>query len=167
LQPVTDKPQLTAALAHALELPMMPSAGHVATLDAEAIHLDLRHVPLDEVLDFRVAHGDQYRAYMRALRDFMLQLAQQDEASRAAALHRRREEICDRAADLDRVHVSITRKTGSGILLAVAGAAWTAASGDPVAGLLAVAGGLAAAWPSGEQVTAYSYLFTAAKTYVR
>ncbi len=53
LSPATDRPQLVHALQELLSLPDMPSAPHVVALDLETISVDLRLVPMDEVLGFR------------------------------------------------------------------------------------------------------------------
>jgi hypothetical protein len=50
LSPATDRPEVVRALGELLSLPDSPSAGHVVSLDLETVSVDLRLVPMDEVL---------------------------------------------------------------------------------------------------------------------
>ena len=45
----------------------MPSAPHVVALDLETISVDLRLVPMDEVLGFRKENLKEYRKYIRGI----------------------------------------------------------------------------------------------------
>jgi hypothetical protein len=69
LSPATDRPQLVHALQELLSLPDMLSAPHVVALDLETISVDLRLVPMNEVLGFRKENLKEYRpAGFRAAR---------------------------------------------------------------------------------------------------
>jgi hypothetical protein len=78
LHPVTGHRMVVDGLMTVLELPTMPSAGHVVALDLETVGVDLASVPLDEVLAFRESNGDAYRAYARDLRQTVAELGPLD-----------------------------------------------------------------------------------------
>jgi hypothetical protein len=71
-------------------------------------------VPLDDVLEFRAAHGREHRAYMRSLRRFVAELAHLDEPARDQALMDRREELADAADALRRLARTYWRKPLAG-----------------------------------------------------
>ena len=74
LHPVTSHRQAIADLAATLSRKGMPSHGRFVQLDLEAVSLDPRSVPLDEVLQFRDEHRDLHRATIRDLRGFLGEL---------------------------------------------------------------------------------------------
>ncbi len=53
LHPATSSHRAVEDLVRVLSLPASPSAGHLVTLDLEAVGLDLASVPLDDILEFR------------------------------------------------------------------------------------------------------------------
>jgi hypothetical protein len=142
LQPVTDRQELINGLLRTLRLPQLPSAGHVIALDREQVSLNLAKVPLEEVLEFRAAHGLQHRSYMRNLRRFLAELAGLDEPARKRAFVDRREELADAADELRRLARTYWRKPLAGFGLGLAGAAWTAHQGDVPTALLSLGAGL-------------------------
>jgi hypothetical protein len=103
LQPATTQPRAVRALLDALELPGLPTAGHVVAADLEQVTLDLRSVPLDEVLDFRREHGAEHRAYARDLRHFVRDLATLNSTDREEAFADRQEDLADAAEQLRRL----------------------------------------------------------------
>jgi hypothetical protein len=161
LQPVTDRQELINGLLTTLRLPQLPSAGHVVALDREQVSLNLAKVPLDEVLEFRAAHGQQHQAYMRNLRRFLAELAGLDEPARKRAFVDRREELADAADELRRLARTYWRKPLAGFGLGLAGAAWTAHQGDVPTALLSLGAGLLSLQGLPHTGSAYSYLFTA------
>jgi hypothetical protein len=161
LQPVTDRQELINGLMTTLRLPQLPSAGRVIALDREQVSLNLASVPLDDVLEFRAAHGREHRAYMRNLRRFVAELAGLDEQARQRALVDRREELADAADDLRRLARTYWRKPLAGFGLGVAGATWAAHQGDFPAALLQLGAGLLGLQGLPDTGSAYSYLFTA------
>jgi hypothetical protein len=161
LQPVTDRQDVLDGLLSTLRLPQLPSAGRVIALDREQVSLNLASVPLDEVLEFRATHGPQHRAYMRHLREFLVELAGLDELDRARAFVDRREELADAADDLRRRARRYWRKPLAGFGLGVAGAAWSAHQGDYPASLIQLGAGLLSLQGMPDTGSAYSYLFTA------
>jgi hypothetical protein len=161
LSPTTDWPQIVEALAELLSLPMMPSAGRVITFDLETVAPDLTKVPLDEVLDFRRQHIQEYRAYSRAVRTFVREVSLTTARDRSKAFQERQGELRDLAADLKNRSRKIWRKPAA-VGLTAAGAAWICKPNDILGALLA--GGVAAigALPERSHETgAYTYLFSA------
>ena len=164
LEPTTDRPELVRALTEILSLRPHASVGDVVATDLRTVGVDLSHVPLDEILSFRNEHGSQYRAYRRAVKDFVRDLSRLPPAEREAALDERVEEIEDLAGDVARRSQQAWKRPVS-VALGVVGAAASAWSGNPIGFLLALRELLTQ--PSGAQSTetgTYSYLFRA-KTY--
>lgn len=159
LSPVTDRGELVGTLQDLLSVKRAPSEGHVIALDVEAGGIDLSHHPVDEVLDYRAAHGAEYRAYLRAVRTFVAQLSQMPEDLRPRALRDRREELRDLRADL-RHRASAAWRKPSSIALSLLGALWTVKTGDVMgAALAAGAAALGAERDDASMAGAYSYLF--------
>ena len=159
LQPATDQPRLVESLREVLSLQSMPSAGHVVATDLATVGVDLSHVPLDEVLSFRNEQGASYRAYARSVRKFMRDISFLDEAARAEAQEDRIEEIKDLASNLKRRSRDYWKDPASFGLL-IAGAAWSALTGDLIGPL--ISGGqelLRDRGASPADCEAYSYLF--------
>jgi hypothetical protein len=167
LSPATDRPQLVGALTELLSAKPSPSSGHVVASDLEAVAVDLGPVAMDEVLDFRRQNLKEYRAYSRAIRRFVAQLSQLPQLERQKAMNDRLEEIHDIAADLKLLSRKSWKRPAS-FALSVAGAVWTAKTGDPIGAALAAgaaAVGLANDHSKGNTAGAYSYLFRAAERY--
>ncbi|MFN2627983.1 MAG: hypothetical protein ABR569_05015, partial [Gaiellaceae bacterium] len=139
LSPTTDRPEIHDALVQLLNLQSpTPTAGQVVNLDVELIGPDLSAVPLDEVLDFRAAHGDEFRAYARRLRQVVCDLALVPTDEQARVLGDRREEIRE-AGEALRGGPIKTLGSVAAIGLGIAGGVVSAATGAPVGGLLAAA----------------------------
>ena len=131
------------------------------------VSFDLTAIPLDDVLEFRTEHRDAHRAYMRDLRSFMAELAEIGNFDeRENVLLQRRQEIADAAHDIQR---SARRKLGKNLAswsLGITGSVWSVAAGDPIGLLLTAAGVISGIVPSDpKRVSAYSYLFTANRTF--
>jgi len=163
LQPTTDNPGVHRALTAFLQKPSMPSSGHVVTLDLETVGVDLRAVPIDEVLDFRKGHRSSYRAYARNVRDFNALIGSVPFEERQMFMRDRREEISEAAESLRRSAESAW-KSPSTFALGFVGAVWTALQGDLVGAMLA--GGQTIIGSSGgTEVAAFSYLFDARRQF--
>jgi len=161
LCPATDRPEIHVALRELLSLPTLVSAAHVVSLDARAVGLDVSHVPINELLDFRKANGKLYRKYARTLREFVRDARRKDSAARIAALRDRRTEIRDLGSDVRAASRRAWRR-GSAFALGVAGAAWKASQGDVLGALLALGAGAAGAeFKRSVDTGAYSYIFAA------
>ncbi len=168
LHPVTAQYGRAQDVIDTLKLSKMPSAGHVVSLDLTTVGLDLSSVPLDEILAFRQEHGEGYRAYARNLRDFIVQLGSLPPSERERALHDRREELLDKSYRLQRLAMRNWRKPLAGFSLGIAGAAWTAATGDVPAALLGLGAAIVGVLPEQQEgaIGAYSYLCQAGRSLI-
>ncbi|MGH3608055.1 MAG: hypothetical protein ACRDRD_08210, partial [Pseudonocardiaceae bacterium] len=160
LSPATDRPRVQAALVELLSAPT-PRAGaaHVVTFDLEVVGPDLDAVPLDEVLGFRAAHGEEYRRYARRLREVVGELSTRPQEECGQILNDRRQELRDAADALRGEPMRRLTSIGS-IALGIAGGVVTAVTGDLLVGVLS--GGAAAAGMATlprKAMTPYSYLF--------
>lgn len=161
LQPSSGNTPAIKALLRTLGLVSLPTSGHVVALDLEQVTLDLGPVPLDEVLDFRLAHGAEHRAYARDLRRFIRELASLDQDSRDRALTDRREELADTADQLRRLARTSWRRPLATFGLGIAGSAVTFATGNPLVAGITAAGALLGLRRQADPASAYSYLFRA------
>ncbi len=165
LSPVTDQTRLVGTLTKLLSLPSAPSAGSVVSFDMATVGVDLGPIPIDEVLDFRRQHLQEHRAYARKVRQFVRELGATPEEQRPEAFEDRQEELDDLARDLKGISRRAWRRPAA-FALTLAGASWTAASGNPTGALFAAGAGiLGAASGGGADAGAYSYLFRAVKSY--
>ena len=166
LNPVTDRPDILAALSEVLGLSTLPSAGHVVSLDLQAVSVDVSDVPLDEVLGFRSDHRAEYREYALNLKRFMREIAQSPLEQQQSVLVDRRNQIKDSGNHLRR-QARRAWKSRLSLGLGLVGASWTAIEGhDPITGVLAAAAGIAGALGSAEPRTeAFSYLFAAKRRF--
>jgi len=100
LSPATDRPQLVHALQELLSLPDLPSAPHVVALDLETISVDLRLVPMNEVLGFRNENLKECRRYIRGVHRLTRELSALSARAREEELSDRREELKELAGAL-------------------------------------------------------------------
>jgi TctA family transporter len=135
------------------------------SLDLQTVGVDLATVPIDEVLGFRRENLAKHRAYARALRTFVAQLALLPVSERVKALKDREEELQDMAADLKVVSRQAWKRPAY-FALALTGAAYAVKTGDILAGLLSGSVAILAPPDKPEIHTGtYSYLFSAADRY--
>lgn len=166
LSPVTDNPKMQAALVQLLRLPPPdPGEGHVLTIDLEVVGPNLDAVPLDEVVEFRAAHGDEFRAYARRLRAVVREMGGIPPDERASVLNDRREEVREAGETLRRGALR-TLGGAAGIGLGIAGGVASAVAADPVGGILSASAAAAgAATLPGKTITPYSYLFAVGRQF--
>lgn len=160
LSPATDRPELVGALRELLSLESAPSAGHVVALDLQTVGVDLADVPLDEVLGFRRAHLPEHRRYATDVRRFVRDLSLLSQPERERELAVRKEEIRETAASLRGLSMK-TWKRRAAFGLSIAGAAWTATTGNPIGAALAVGGAILGFQSTPKEAGAYSYIFRA------
>lgn len=167
LSPATDRPDIVRALEELLGLPQTASAGHVVALDLETVAVDLRLVPLDEVLDFRKENFKAHRQYVRAVRKLTRELSSLPEKDREQELETRREELQDLASNLKTTSRKAWKRP-AGFAIGMAGAFWkflpvNATGGHDFVGPLLTAAGLLVGLKGKDKVDtgAYSYLFQA------
>jgi len=161
LQPASTRPRTARALMDALDLPGMPTTGHVVAADLEQVTLDLAAVPLDEVLDFRRQHGAQHRAYARDLRQFVRHAAVLPQADREQAFLDRREALADAADELRRLARTSWRRPLATFGLGIAGSAVTLASGNVIGAGLSAAGAVLGLRRQSDPASAYTYVLQA------
>jgi hypothetical protein len=133
----------------------------------ETVAVDLRLVPLDEVLDFRKEHFKAHRTYIRAVRKLTRELSSLPEPDREELLETRREEIQDLANGLKTTSRKAWKRP-AGFAIGMAGAFWKFLAADKsgthdFVGPLLTAAGLLIGLKGAEKVNtgAYSYLFQA------
>jgi hypothetical protein len=164
LSPATDRPEIQAALVQLLGLPAPAAgAGEVVSFDLDFVGPDLSSVPLEYVLEFRGAHGQEFKAYARRLREIVRDLAALEGAERSRVLAERREEIREAGNAL---RSGAVREFGSraSIGLGFVGGALSAAHGSPLGDMLSAAStGIGLAALPRTTITPYSYLFSARK----
>jgi hypothetical protein len=161
LAPATDQPRLVDALKEVLSLSDVPSSGHVVSLDLQTVGVDLSHLPLDEVLDFRREHLNLHRRYAQEVRRFVRDLGLLSPAERQRELTDRERDLKELAEQMKAV-AKKTWKRPAGFALGIAGAAWTATTGDPLGAVIAGAGALLGLEGKEKtEVGAFSYLFQA------
>lgn len=161
LHPASDHTRQVQALLDLLDRAPLPTAGHVVAADLEQVTLDLTPVPLDEVLDFRQAHGEAHRTYARDLRRFVRELSVLDDADRHAALLDRREALADAADNLRRTARKAWRRPLASFGLGIAGSAVSLAGANPIAAGIGAASALVGIGRRSEPGSVYSYLFMA------
>ena len=153
-------------MAEILELPATPSAGRVVAFDLERVDVDLRSVPIDEVLSLRQDYSEQHRQHARSVRKFVLDPSMLPEEERAREFEERQRELNDMARDLKSVGRKAWKRP-AWFALTAAGAAWTAYTGDPMAAILgACAGVLAANSRERVETAASAYIFTAKQQFL-
>ena len=114
------------------------------------------------MLAFRSEHQAAHKAYMRNLQGFLVEAAGvTEEGDRESLLLERRQEISDAAHELQRRTRLAIGKNLASWSMGIAGAAWALAGHDPLGIALTAAGLVPQMIGDREQVTAYSYLFSA------
>jgi hypothetical protein len=163
--PTTPRPELASALLDILSTPTLPSSGHVIVIDLEVVSFDLTAVPLDDVLEFRATHGEEFRAYRRDLNRFLRELSGSPVDERRMMLEDRREELADRASDLRRRGRSRWIRPMGKASLGIAGAWWNLSQNDPIGAATAFGSALLEA-PESNDVGSFSYLFSIERAFI-
>lgn len=140
--PVTDRLPLHELLASLLGLPLVPTVGSVYASDLTTIQLDLSQIPIDELLDFRSQHGEEYRRYRRDLHAAARGLRDLPTDEQAKAMKDRSEELRDQMQHLDSLP-EISWRTAASLSLGLVGAAVALSAGQPISALLSVLTGIA------------------------
>ena len=164
LHPATTSRRTINELLRVLSLSASPSAGHLVALDLETVGVDLRSVPLSDILEFRASHGEAYRSYARNVREQVRILGLLEPQERESAIRDRQAEFKETAEDLKATALKKWRNPAAFFTLSAAGAGWMVTHGhDPIGALLALlaAGFSLPSVNSAQAVTAYSYVFAA------
>jgi len=163
LSPATDRPEFVSALQSLLSIPGSPSAAHIVNSDLETVAVDLRLVPMDEVLSFRNEHFKEHRAYISCVHRFTRELSVLSAQERAEEMKVRAEQLQDLASKVKSVNEKAWKQPanfGLGMLAAF----WSLAKSDYVGaalGTIRAITGIKGETPVG--TGAYSYLFRAAR----
>jgi hypothetical protein len=160
LSPATDRHEVVRALAEFLNIPQLPSSGHVIAFDLQTVAVDLSTVPIDEVLSFREENGKAYRKYVRSARTFARHLSLLPSEERTKAFRDRSEELDDLAADLRQKSKKAWKRPAT-FSLGLAGGFWSAVT-NPIGGALSLAGLFVRGHEkASNEAGAFSYLFEA------
>jgi hypothetical protein len=119
---------------------------------------------LDEVLAFRSEHLPEHRQYATEVRRYVRDLSLISEKERKRELRVRQQEIRDLAESLKRLSKKAWKKKAA-FALSIAGAAWTAKTGNPIGAALAVGGAILGFQSTAKEAGAYSYIFRARERY--
>lgn len=162
LSPATDQRKVINVLREILKPEFSPPAvGDIVSFDMAKVGIDLRAVPIDEILDFRQQHYCQHRDYILSVRKFASELSGMPPDERKARLEQRQEELKTLSRDLRRIYRG-SWKTPFSFAIGLAGAAWAAYEGDPIAGALAALAAVPPLIPDEpKEVSVYSYLISA------
>ena len=130
--------------------------------DIREVGIDLRLVPLDEVLDFGARYRTQYQAYLRGLRELAITLRNAENMGEFESVSRDRiEAIRDQANFLRKASRSEFRRRSLSVLVGLAGSVLALHAKDgEIAAALAAASTAVGLLPSPQQPSAYTYLFT-------
>ena len=165
LCPATDVPRVHQALGELIGSVAPAGPADVVEVDLEFVAPDLSAVPMDELLDFRRRHANEYRAYARGLRSVVRELRGAEPGERESILRDRREAFTETAERLKRGPL---RDIATGAVMAVGILGGTAGilEGSEISGglgVLTALGGGAAAAASRQPPEAFSYLFAMRK----
>ena len=162
LSPATDRAQLVNALMELVtsdQRPAAPTNADVIAFDMATVGVDMSKVPMDELLDYRQQNLRQHRNYILMVRKFARELSMMDPHERTATFEQREEELNSIAQQLRNGSRRFWRKQAS-LAFSLAGVAWNALSGDPVAAILAAGSAFFGADSNREKAGVYSYLFS-------
>lgn len=160
LQPATDNEAELKSTMQLLGRSMTQSPTHVVESGPHEVAPDLRSISLDEVLDFRVCHGKQYREYVDQLRLFMTQFSLRNDHERLADLATRRAELIDMAHALRRNSLAYWRRPVARMQVAIVGRAWKASDDQEPSATVAFIGDAVGTPGSADGIhSTYSYLF--------
>jgi hypothetical protein len=165
LSPATDNPSILEALREILSVPLAPSNGHVVKYDSQAVGIDAKSVPLDEILGFRRQFRAELRAYLRGVRSFVSELSRVPEPERDKMVRKRQKEIQELADKLRKAARKEWKRVGS-FGLGILGAAWTVHTGDVFGGIVSGGAGLLSyERPDKPNVETFSYILRARKRF--
>lgn len=162
IHPTTNNFSAAADLIKTLSMESMPSRHRMIQLDLEPVTFDLTYIPLEDVLQFRADHQESYRAYMRDLHGFTVELARIDDPNeREKELLKRRQQISDMAHDIQRSTRSALGKNLASWYLGITSSAWSLSPDDPIGLALSAISLIIPGIISSrsKEVSAYSYIF--------
>ena len=129
-------------------------AADVVTSDLPPVILNVSHVGLDDILDFRARHRREFHAYVLALKGLLAS------APTSGDLAHRKAALVDEAHRLRELQLRRWPQLGAGASLGIVGAGWTLGSGDLLGALIGVDGSqLLPVGPT--PASAYTYILRA------
>ena len=163
LSPTTDRWPLVNALNELISESNSPSPsiGDIVSFDMAMVGVDLRGVPMEEILDFREQNYSRHRNYSLSVRKFARELSYIPSEERQAVFEQRQEEIDDVVSAIKKTNRNAWKKPIS-FGIGFAGAAWTYYSGDPIGAAIAGAGAaFGMQTDKSDEVGVYSYIISA------
>lgn len=130
-------------------------------IETDLIHVGINAaaLALDDVVALRDEHRETHAAYMRSLRGFVDELSRVADTSERDQLLLDRREAIDDEARLIQEQLRIETRQIASVGIGIAGAAWSATTGDPI-GLAATAASLVLGFGNSDSSAgAYTYLF--------
>lgn len=165
LHPVTPDGRTVQDLTETLRLPAFALADRIVEMDFEAAGVDLKGVPVAEILEFRARYGQDFRRYAENVRRFATDLSLLNDAmERESRMIDRREELAQEGVALRMAAWRRWRKPLARLGLGIAGATWAAEHGQFASALLTLAGGVLGAAPEKTQQGAFTYVLRAERT---
>ena len=163
LSPATDRPMLVDALKEIIMNPdaSTQSIGDIVSFDMAMVGVDLRSVPMEEILDFRQQNYSEHRNYSLQVRKFARELSLMPPEERQAAFEQRQEQLDEAARSLKGLNLRAWKKPIS-FGISLAGGAWYYHSGDPIGAAIAGAGAVVGMLPDKrDEIGVYSYIVSA------
>lgn len=161
LHPTTEQEKMIQALSEILSDSSSASSGNVVASDIMTVGVDLKNVPLDEILSFRSDHDESLKEYARKVREFVILLSNTGPEERVKLQADRNQELTDLADCLMRKSVKAWKRPAS-FALGIAGVSWSVATGDPLGAIIGGSSALLGRGNSKEELSSpYSYLFRA------
>ncbi len=160
LQPITTHPQQARALLDCIDLAPLTTVGHVVATGLQPIGPDLTRIPLVDVLAFREEYAHVRHAYIRKLRNILLDIAiaPPDECSRVSLGSC--ESLASAAEDLRRMTPKAWGQSSASCLLGIAGGA-ISFMGPNFAGQMSAGAPLFGLGRKSDPGSAFTYLFAA------
>ena len=161
LHPATERQRMIQALNEVLSGSSSASAGNVVASDLMTVGVDLKNVPLDEILSFRSEHDKSLKEYARKVREFVILLSNTTPEERGALQADRNQELTVLANGLLRRSMKAWKRPAS-FALGIAGVSWSVVTGDPLGAIIGGSSALLGRSNSKEElISPYSYLFRA------
>ena len=162
LSPATDRPKLVEALGELMSISSTsttPAVNDIIAFDTNTVGVNLRSIPIEEVLAFRKEHYSEHRNYTLCVRKFIRELSCMESKERNQAFEARQEELESIASDLRKLAHKAWQKPTS---FALSSVGIVLSAENPLASVFAAAGALVGLAGSSNKVDTgvYSYLFS-------
>ena len=140
----------------------------IITQDIREVGVDLRAVPLDEVLDFSTRYRAEYRTYLRSLHETVRAILTLSNDGKyvddiRGVLRDRLDALHEQSDFLRRSSRSEFRRKSLSLLVSITGSAWTIRTGDYVGATLAAVSAAVGLVSPPDNISEYCYLFKLAQ----